>query len=458
MKTKIFYILLLAFFIRLVSINQSFWLDEATTATVVRDKNVMQILEFAKGDFHPPLYYLISKLWVQIIGLGEFRLRLLSVLFGVGTIYFVYKIGESLKNKTVGIISALLLALSGLHIYYSQEARMYSMAAFFVTAAVHYYLSASKKNKNMYFFSVAIALSILSDYLTIFVVPIFLLDAFYKRKKKINLKQFGFIIVPVFVALLLILPIFAEQLSSGLGVKGSNPLWWGALGTFNIKNIVLVPIKFMIGRVNFPKLIYVIVVALFGAMYSFLLINSQPLLKKNKIIFYWLIIPVLLGIIVSMFLPVLTYFRFLYVLPALYLILGSGVEGLKEKYFVPVFFVVIILNVFVATRYLFNDSYHREDWRGFVKFLSENKTADAKVVFVNNSQMEAVSYYYPEGDYGILEDKDFDRSELWLMRYVADIFDPEDKVRSKIEDSGFAERSEHNFRGVVVYKYEKEIN
>src|SRR3972149_8169918 len=91
-------VLALSLCLRLVVINQSLWLDEAIGAIAARDFSYSKILrEFMLSDNHPPLYYLFLKAWVSLFGFSEVSLRMPSVLFGVGTIYLVYKISKSLK-------------------------------------------------------------------------------------------------------------------------------------------------------------------------------------------------------------------------------------------------------------------------------------------------------------------------------------------------------------------------
>ncbi|NCN22390.1 glycosyltransferase family 39 protein, partial [Candidatus Falkowbacteria bacterium] len=83
MKNKIiFFVFLLAFLIRLIGINQSLWLDEATTARVVQQYNYQEIItKFSPNDFHPPLYYLFMKFWTNIFGYSEVALRFPSIIF-----------------------------------------------------------------------------------------------------------------------------------------------------------------------------------------------------------------------------------------------------------------------------------------------------------------------------------------------------------------------------------------
>src|SRR5450830_924226 len=136
----IFLILGLALILRLISLNQSLWLDEATTALVSKMSLTNIFTKFLPGDFHPPLYYLIMKYWTVVFGYTEISLRIPSIIFGLGTIYFTYLIGKKLFNKKTGLLASILMSTSGLAIYYSQEARMYMMAAFLVSAAVYFFL------------------------------------------------------------------------------------------------------------------------------------------------------------------------------------------------------------------------------------------------------------------------------------------------------------------------------
>ena len=165
----IFFILILGLVLRLISLNQSFWLDEATSGLVVRNFSLTEIVtKFSPGDFHPPLYYLILKVWSSFFGTSEIALRFPSIIFGLLTIYLVYLIGKELFNKKAGIIAGILLATSGLHIYYSQEARMYSLTALLVSYLVYLFLK-----KKWFLFSIILLLTGMTDYPALLVIPVF---------------------------------------------------------------------------------------------------------------------------------------------------------------------------------------------------------------------------------------------------------------------------------------------
>lgn len=106
------FILFLALGMRLVVVNQSLWLDEAIGALAVRDFSYFGILnDFLRSDNHPPLYYIVLKMWSGIFGYSELSLRIPSILFGLGTIYFSYLIAGEISKNVVLKIRALSISL-----------------------------------------------------------------------------------------------------------------------------------------------------------------------------------------------------------------------------------------------------------------------------------------------------------------------------------------------------------
>ena len=86
-------ILLLGLGLRVINLNQSLWLDEAIEILGVGENSFVTLLTtYSIGDFHPPLYHYILKVWDSIFGHSEIASRLPSAMFGVATVFFVYKI------------------------------------------------------------------------------------------------------------------------------------------------------------------------------------------------------------------------------------------------------------------------------------------------------------------------------------------------------------------------------
>jgi len=94
----------------------------------------------AREDYHPPFYYLILHYWMMVFGTSESAVRLLSALFGVLAIPMIYVIGRQLFKKEVGLVAALILALSSFNIQYSQETRMYSLMVLLALFSMYFFL------------------------------------------------------------------------------------------------------------------------------------------------------------------------------------------------------------------------------------------------------------------------------------------------------------------------------
>lgn len=128
-------ILALALALRLYRIDaQSFWYDEGTSV-VLATRDLPTIAQGAADDIHPPLYYFLLHYWESLFGQSEAAVRSLSALMGVALVFLTWAIGKRLFGSLTALAGALLLAVSPVAVYYSQETRMYTQAAMFGAAA-----------------------------------------------------------------------------------------------------------------------------------------------------------------------------------------------------------------------------------------------------------------------------------------------------------------------------------
>jgi mannosyltransferase len=106
---------------------QSLWSDELASWDISTRETISQVIGGVRSDDHPPLYFLTLRLAQWIFGNSEWALRLPSALAGWLCIPAIYLLGKRLYSEREGIIAALFLAVFWAPIYYSQEARVYSM-------------------------------------------------------------------------------------------------------------------------------------------------------------------------------------------------------------------------------------------------------------------------------------------------------------------------------------------
>ncbi|MBD2776419.1 glycosyltransferase family 39 protein [Iningainema tapete] len=77
---------------------------------------------------HPPLYYLMTRFWVQNFGSSVAVIRSLSAVISLLAFPCIYWLCvELFKSSLIGWVAVMLLAVSPFHVLYAQEAREYSL-------------------------------------------------------------------------------------------------------------------------------------------------------------------------------------------------------------------------------------------------------------------------------------------------------------------------------------------
>jgi hypothetical protein len=117
--------------------NKGLWLDEAFSMWLA-NHSVVNILQWiARIDQHPPLYYLLLHYWIGQNGVNPSDLRMLSAVFGAGTIPIIYLIGKRMSGVVMGLVAAMILALSPFNIRFAQETRMFTLLTFNAAVAIY---------------------------------------------------------------------------------------------------------------------------------------------------------------------------------------------------------------------------------------------------------------------------------------------------------------------------------
>lgn len=103
-------------------------------------------------DVHPPLYYYLFSIWLQVAR-TEWLLRLSSVVAGLFVVPLLYVtgrswaklIGQDADATATGVFAAIVGAVSPFLIYYSQVARMFALCAMLAVLTVFFLLEAVRK-------------------------------------------------------------------------------------------------------------------------------------------------------------------------------------------------------------------------------------------------------------------------------------------------------------------------
>ncbi|MFV1917125.1 MAG: glycosyltransferase family 39 protein [Patescibacteria group bacterium] len=467
-------ILILGLILRLVSINQSLWLDEAIGALVVKEQSYTQIATtFPLSDNHPPLYYLTLKAWADIFGYSELSLRFPSIIFGLGTVLLVYLIGKKImpgKKGRFPEIAALLLATSQFHIYYSQEARMYVMAGFFASLAVFSFLFLSQKSGKKTvsplwwaLFSLSLAAIIFTDYVPIFLLPIFWVWTLYKKPNGKWWVNFVLAHLPLVLLGIFWLPTLIHQAERGRWLLSTLPAWREVAGGASFKQAALVWMKFSLGRITFAnKVFYYSLVILGSIPFAIAGVAAWVKRKRIEIFWMWLLVPLILGFTTSFIFPVFIYFRFTYVIPAFFLIIAWGVFQAKTQN-LRMFLIVslIAVNLVGWLIYVIDKNQQREHWRQAVDFVELIGKEDEIVIF-EFPEPFAPYRWYAKGKVeavGVTDsisaneketkqktiEKVSDKNGVYYFEYLRDLSDPNQYVQRALADLDFKVSGVYDF-------------
>lgn len=131
-------ILLVAAFLRLYRISDymTFLGDEGRDALVVYGIlhgkfTLLGPTASVGGFFLGPVYYYFMAPFLWLFNYDPAGAAVMVALFGVATVYLVYKVGDEFFNKTTGLIAAFLYAISPLVIAYSRSSWNPNLMPFF---------------------------------------------------------------------------------------------------------------------------------------------------------------------------------------------------------------------------------------------------------------------------------------------------------------------------------------
>ena len=144
-------ILIIAVSLRLPNLNGNLWFDELWSAHVML-RSVYSLGYLALYDSHPPFYQILMFLWIRLFGDSELSIRIPPLIFGILSIFLTYLLALRFTGKKGALLTSFLLCVSPVHIWYSDEARLYSETLFFLLLAIfsYYKLIDSKSNSIWY--------------------------------------------------------------------------------------------------------------------------------------------------------------------------------------------------------------------------------------------------------------------------------------------------------------------
>jgi mannosyltransferase len=394
----------------------SFWGDEVAW------------MDFSRIIFDYPITrWPVSPLLIhqalKFLGTSEFSARVVPALLGIVTVPDF--LAKNIYGSLAALISALLLAISPWHLYWSQNARFYTSLLLFYTLALFTFYFAVERDRLIY----------------MLISLIFLGLAYQERKLALML-------VPVAAAYLILLRVLPLERPAGLSFRNVGLLFLPFLPLVIRFSLPIIQMRSswlnIFGRINnspfwiLSGVIYyvglpLVIISVFGAFY--LLVNKD---RAALLLSLAVAIPLLTIMVFSLFQYSANRYVFIS-LPAFVILASVAVKDLlvntqnKTRFLgIGVLMILVLTALSEDVLYYRYQNGNREDWRAAIKFVRQNKK-DGDLVVVADPRVG--DYYLPnettgmwsldpsrlerqDGDVWIVEDKSVDGLYPNLLRWI----------------------------------------
>lgn len=150
----------LAAILRLPGLNSGYWHDEFNTVIFSVRAPLVQVATAFPGDHTHPFYGLMAQASVALFGEHHWSIRLPAVLFGVATIPAIYFLASAVAAELEARLAALLLAVSYHHVWFSQNARGYTVLLFVAVLSTYWCVVLMRRPRRWLAVSYALAVGL----------------------------------------------------------------------------------------------------------------------------------------------------------------------------------------------------------------------------------------------------------------------------------------------------------
>jgi hypothetical protein len=141
-------LVLLAAVVRFGTLDaKGFWGDELSTINLAHRSLGGALAGVAQLESTPPLYYVVAWSWAKLVPTTEVGARAISALCGVALVPVAYAAARELASTRAAAVTAALVACNPLLVWYSEEARSYSLVALLSAVALLFFLRALRRRR-----------------------------------------------------------------------------------------------------------------------------------------------------------------------------------------------------------------------------------------------------------------------------------------------------------------------
>ncbi len=365
--------------------NQSLWYDEIVTWSISNKSSLGEVWNEISNENRPPLHQILYFFVIKFLGDNEFALRLPSAIFGILSILLIYLLALKLFSFKEAILSSAFMTFFWAPIYYSQEARDYSLLIMLTIAAVYLWveihdrdhLSEKIKLLNLFVFALLLALLAYTHYFGLFFDGLLFFGTIllFWKNRKVNYK----VLLSYLIAVILYIPWL-----KGLIFQASK------LQNFWIKKPTLSSVYDVIFYLyaTEPVLFYIIIAFLlfsFVQLIYTLFKKVQPeqnihFLNADLLLWLWFLLPIIIIFIQSLLTKSLFLERyFLICLPAAYILLSRAILNLPLNRYIRYAIATIMILYISFDLFYLQDYYNKPVKKTQIREATEFLIANYKI-------------------------------------------------------------------------------
>jgi len=165
-------LLLAAFFLRVFHLDlQAATGDDAFSLTIAQH-SLSEIVQLARHELHPPLFYFLLHGWQPLAGTSEFAGRFLAATFGVLAVTAIFRLGLALGGRKLALAALLLAAINPFLIDFAQQVRAYPQMVCLLAFSAYFQWRVSRRPSAWHWgaYVVATTLALYSHLFAVFVL------------------------------------------------------------------------------------------------------------------------------------------------------------------------------------------------------------------------------------------------------------------------------------------------
>ncbi|MBA4319692.1 MAG: hypothetical protein C0412_14925 [Flavobacterium sp.] len=389
-----------------------FWIDESILYDIAKyyisdipsRLNTPNELETTIPLYPPLLYHVLLHLWM-FIDSSEVYLRLFSFLFGILSLFMMWKLAKEFFDESIAIFSVFLMAISPLQIYFSVECKSYALFLFLSLCSFYYFLQFLKNSKNELFYIISTLLCIYTHYYGIFLILIenVIFFASFLKKREAPLTKWIISQISILTLFLPWIKIFHKQFTYRYPnfVFKFHPSSTLSEGLYALKKIFMELSSFYYMGFR-PKRIDNYILIIFGIAFIIGLNSFRKNLGKLFILCAYFFLPLIIQIYISTE-DSSPYFIFL--TPVFYIILSGGLLFLKEKRnaFTSLVFLFFLFSMVIMNGISLQNFYGEQcrgdkklKWGGLSNFISKSELENSIILLDRGKLIPLLNYYFED--------------------------------------------------------------